>query len=114
MNKLIFIPGIVLGFTLITSCEDMWNHCIEGNGHHSTETSTLPAFTRIQVNGDFKVKVDTGSGCFAVVEADENLQDRIVTHVSGDKLVIESKNGDCLNPSDPIEINSLRAFCKQY
>ena len=110
MNKLIFMPGIVVGFTLIASCEDMWNHCIEGNGRHSTETRTLPVFERIQINGDFKVRVDTGTGCLAVIEADENLQDRIVTNISGDKLVIESKNGDCLNPSDPIEITVTVPF----
>ncbi len=104
MNKLIFLPGIVLGLTLITSCEDMWNHCVEGNGRQSTETRTLPEFDRIQVNGDFNVLVDTGSAYTAVVEADENLQDRIITHVSGGRLVIESKSDDCLNPSDPIEI----------
>ena len=105
MNKLIFIPGIILAFVLITSCDEIWHHCIEGNGHPSTETRTLPAFTRIQVNGDFKVQLSIDSASVAIVEADENLQDLIVTHVSGDKLVIESRNGDCLNPSYPIEIS---------
>jgi hypothetical protein len=104
MNKLIFIPGIILAFALITSCDEIWHHCIEGNGKPSTETRTLPAFTRIQVNGDFKVQVSIDLASVATVEADENLQDLIVTHVSGDKLVIESRNGDCLNPSHPIEI----------
>ena len=105
MNKLKFVPGILLSCALITSCDEMWHHCIDGNGHPSTETRTLPAFTRIQVNGDFRVKVDTGSSCIAIVEADENLQDLIGTYVSGDKLVIESRNGDCLNSSHPVEIS---------
>jgi hypothetical protein len=105
MNKMKFVPGIILAFALITSCDEIWHHCIEGNGHASTETRTLPVFTSIQVNGDFKVKMDTGSYYVAIVEADENLQDLIVTHVSGDKLVIESRNGDCLKPSHPIEIS---------
>jgi len=105
MNKLIYMPGLVLACSMFTSCEDMWNHCKEGNGQISTETRTLSAFTRIEVNGDFKVLVDTGSFSVAVIEADENLQEQIITHVSGDKLVIETKNGDCLNPSHPIEIS---------
>lgn len=105
MKKLIFIPGIVMAMALITSCEDMWHHCFEGNGHTVAETRTLTKFTRIQVNGDFKVLVDTGSTSVATVEADENLLDLIVTHVSGDKLIIETRDGDCLNPSHPIEIN---------
>ena len=105
MNTLKFIPGIILSCALITSCEDMWHHCIEGNGHPSSETRTLPSFTRIQVNGDFKVMVDTGSSSVAIVKADENLLDLIGTYVSGDKLVIESSRGDCLNSSHPIEIS---------
>ncbi len=104
MNKLIFIPGIILACAWITSCDEVWHHCVEGNGHPSTETRTLTAFTRIQVNGDFKVQVSIDTASVAIVTSDENLQDLIVTHVSGDKLVIESRNGDCLNPSHPIEI----------
>lgn len=107
MNKLIFIPVILAG-TLITSCDQMWHHCIDGNGHPSTETRPLPAFNQIQVNGDFKVLVTTDStSSVAIVEADENLQDLIRTFVSGDKLIIESKNGDCLNSSRPIEISVI-------
>ena len=105
MNTLKFIPGIFLSCALMISCEDMWHHCIDGNGHPSTETRTLPAFTRIEVNGDFKVQVDTGSTAVVLVKADENLQERIITKVTGDKLIIESKNGDCLNSTHPIEIN---------
>jgi hypothetical protein len=105
MKKLKYISGIILASALITSCDDMWHHCIDGNGHPSTETRALPGFTRIQVNGDFNVLVSIDSASVATVEADENLQDLIVTHVSGDKLVIETKNGDCLNSSHPIEIS---------
>lgn len=88
----------------LTSCEDMWNHCVDGNGQRTSETRDLPAFERIQVNGDFDVQVDTGHGSSALVKADDNLLAYIMTHVSGDKLIIESKNGSCLRPSHPIEI----------
>ena len=60
MNKVKFIPLLILTCALITSCDDMWHHCIEGNGHTSTVTRTLSPFTQVQVNGDFKVTVDTG------------------------------------------------------
>jgi hypothetical protein len=105
MKKMKYIPGIILACALITSCDEMWHHCIDGNGHPSTETRTIPSFSQIEVNGDFKVQVDTDASSVAIVEADENLQDLIVTHVTGDKLIIEAKNGDCLNSSHPIEIN---------
>lgn len=104
MNKMKIIPAIILASALIVSCDDMWHHCIDGNGSTTTETRTLPAFTRMEVNGDFNVIVDTVSTFAALVTADENLQDLIITHVSGDKLVIESKHGNCLNSSHPVEI----------
>lgn len=103
MNRLIFLPLILAG-TLFTSCDEIWHHCVEGNGHASTESRTLPPFSQIQVNGDFNVQVTTDTATVAVVEADENLQDLIKTYVSGDKLIIESKNGDCLNSSHTIGI----------
>ncbi len=65
----------------------------------------FPPFSQIQVNGDFNVLVTTDTASVAVVEADENLQDLIKTYVSGDKLIIESKNGDCLNSSHTIGIS---------
>jgi hypothetical protein len=105
MNKIKFIISVILTCALITSCDDIWHHCIDGNGHTSTVTRNLSPFTQIQVNGDFKVQVETDTSSVAIVEADENLQDLIVTHVSGDKLIIESRNGDCLNSSHPIEIS---------
>jgi hypothetical protein len=105
MNKQKFIPGLILACVLVISCEDMWHHCIEGNGHTSTETRTLQEFSQIEVNGDFKVRVDTGALSEAIVKADDNLQHLIQTYVAGDKLIIESRHGDCLNSSHPIEIS---------
>jgi len=103
MNR-IAIPIIGLALASLTSCEDIWNHCIDGNGDRSTDSRELAHFERIQVNGDFEVQVDTGRDASALIEADENLLDHIVTHISGDKLIIEARNGNCLKPSNPIEI----------
>jgi hypothetical protein len=104
INKLIFLSVIFAG-TFITSCDEMWNHCTDGNGHSSSESRNLPAFSQIQVNGDFNVQVSTDTTSLVMVTTDENLQDLIKTYVSGDKLIIESKDGDCLNPSRAIEIS---------
>jgi len=102
--KTTIVPITLLLILCCTSCEEFWNHCIDGNGDRTTETRNLDAFTMIQVNGDFDVQVDTGVASFTVIEADENLMGFIVTSVSGDKLIIESRNGNCLKPSHPIEI----------
>ncbi len=103
MNKT-NLPIVVLFLASLASCEDMWNHCVDGNGQRKSETRELTTFERIQVNGDFEVQVDTGRISSVNVEADENLFGYIETHVSGDMLIIESRNGICLRPSHPIEI----------
>ena len=98
------IPVFVLTGLLLTSCEDLWNRCVDGNGNRAADNRALQSFSRVQVNGDFEVQIDTGRISSAIVEADENLVDLIVTHVSGNKLIIETRNGACLRPSHPIEI----------
>ncbi|MBN1158731.1 MAG: DUF2807 domain-containing protein [Bacteroidales bacterium] len=95
--------AIVLSL-LLASCDNFWGGCIDGNGYRITETRDLDSFEQIQINGDFEVEIDTGSTPLVQVRADENLIDIIVTHVSGNRLIIESRNGTCLKPSWPIEI----------
>jgi hypothetical protein len=94
---LLIIPGLI-------SCEDIWNRCVDGNGTRINETRELENFERIQVNGDFTVQIDTGNASYVVIRVDENLTDLIVTHVSGDRLIIETRNNDCIRPSHPVEI----------
>lgn len=99
----ILFPGLLIIAGLI-SCEDIWNRCVDGNGTRVNETRQLGNFDRIQVNGDFTVQIDTGEASYAVISVDENLTDLIVTHVSGDRLIIETRNNDCIRPSRPVEI----------
>lgn len=101
---------------LFVSCEEIWDpdHCVDGNGDRKVETRSLQSFDRIVVNGDFDVRIDEGFESSAEIVTDENLVDLIVTHVSGDKLIIETRNGICINPSHRIEVivttNELNAL----
>lgn len=88
----------------VASCDNFWDSCIEGNGYRVTETRDLNGFEQIQINGEFDVDIDTGSTYSVKIQSDENLMDIIVTHVSGNRLIIESRNGTCLRPSSPIEM----------
>jgi hypothetical protein len=100
-----YIPlGLLCISVMLTSCEDIWNHCIDGNGNRIADTRALDPFEEVQVNGDFEVQIDTGQDISARVEADDNLMGLVVTHVSGNKLIIETRNGDCIRPSRPIQI----------
>jgi hypothetical protein len=103
-NRLFIVPYILMVLISLSSCEDFWNHCVDGNGVRTSDTRDLSSFSQIQVNGDFEVQVDTGAASSAVIEADENLMGNIDTRVSGDRLIIESRNGGCLKPTHAIEI----------
>jgi hypothetical protein len=103
-QRLLLLPGIFFSLIFFISCEDLWNHCVDGNGTRMFETRQLESFDQIQISGDFDVQIDTGRESSVVVETDENLLDLVVTHVSGNKLIIETRDDHCLNPSRPIEI----------
>lgn len=100
----LIIPLIIFSLFLNVSCEDIWNRCVDGNGDRGIEYRDLEEFERIEINGDFEVQIDTGMVYEASLETDENLLDLIVTHVSGNKLIIETRDGVCIRPTKPVEI----------
>jgi hypothetical protein len=103
-SKYLSILLFISASTINISCEDIWNRCVDGNGDRGIENRDLNEFERIEINGDFEVQIDTGSSSSATIEADDNLIDLIVTHVSGNKLIIETRNGTCIRPTNPVEI----------
>jgi len=104
MKKIIIIPALVAVCSLLISCEDIWNRCVEGNGDRRMENRSLVSFNRIEVNGDFEVEIEQGGISSAAIRADGNLIDLIVTHVSGNTLIVETRDGACIDPTRPIEI----------
>ncbi len=102
LKHIVFI--LLTGF-LVASCEDIWNRCVDGNGDREIESRNLTGFERIEINGDFDVQITTGEEPAAIIETDENLIDLIVTHVSGNKLIVETRNGICIRPTRPVEIS---------
>jgi hypothetical protein len=104
LKKLIIIPALVAVFALLISCEDIWNRCVEGNGDRGIENRSLVPFNRVEVNGDFEVEIVEGGISSAEIRSDENLIDLIVTHVSGNTLIVEMRDGACIDPTRPIEI----------
>lgn len=104
MKKHISAVILITALLSFTSCDELWEECIHGNGNLITETRTLPPFSQIQVNGDFDVQVDTGLESNVLINADENLTDLIVTHVSGDRLVIETRDDYRLRPTRTIRL----------
>lgn len=102
-NRIIPAVCLIALFSL-SSCEELWEECIRGNGNITSETRTLSTFDRIEVNGDFDVEVDTGADAQLWLNTDENLMDFVVTHVSGNRLVIEVRDDYRLKPTRTIRV----------
>lgn len=105
MKRIIYNTLLLFAITGLSSCEDIWRSCIDGNGIRVSEDRDVDEFERIQVNGDFDVQIDTSDEYAIRILADENLMNAIVTQVSGDRLIIETRNGVCLRSSRPIQIS---------
>jgi hypothetical protein len=104
MKFILYITGILSMASLFISCENNWFGCVDGNGVITTQERTVGTFKKVEANGDFKVDIYQGEEIGLEVEADENLMGVIVTRVSRDELIIETRHGECLRSSDNIRI----------
>lgn len=110
MKKLILVTSAFI-IVLITSCEDCcWFGCVEGNGVIISEQRILGSFNRVESNGDFDVYVYQGDEYSVEIETDKNLMDYIVTSVSRNTLIIETKHSKCLQSSKPIVITVITPY----
>jgi len=101
--RYLFIPLFYLVMCSHT-CMDGWDDCIEGNGMIKIENRDLDSFNAIEVRGDMSVTVNTATSSMARVETDENLLPLIITRVSGNTLIIETRHHDCLQSSHDIRV----------
>jgi hypothetical protein len=70
---------------------------ITGSGHVVTKERNLDAFTKIEVSQGLDCEVTQGNDQKVVIEADDNLQDGIITTVSNGVLKISSKYNNYYN-----------------
>ena len=111
MKKLLIL--LVLPAMLITSCRGIFGKKVNGDGNIKTESRSAGRFDNVDVSGsiDLYVKQDSASG--VKVEADQNLMEYIEVFTEGDKLVVRSRKGFNLRPSQDIKVYvSSPAFTK--
>jgi hypothetical protein len=75
---------------------------IAGSGSMKSETRTLSGFKKIKAGGAIKLDVTVQKAFSVVVETDDNLLEHVTTEVSGDSLIIGSR--DRISPSSQIKI----------
>lgn len=83
----------VAATAVLSSCDFV--NCLKGSGHMVTENRKVSDFSRISVEGDFKIILKQDSSLNVTVNADDNLLKYIKTEVNGDKLRIHSKKHIC-------------------
>lgn len=101
MKKIIsigLISAIVVLLQLnLSSCDDEFMNCVDGNLIVDEEVRELVSFSKIKAYGDFKVILIQDSFQQVKVEAEESIIPYIVTAISGDQLIIKSLDNRCLN-----------------
>lgn len=88
---------------LLSSCIFFGEH-IRGNGHIVSEERELGSFSSIDAGGSLKVHLMQGAASRLRIKADENLQPYLEAYVKGGTLIIKTKNGYDLDPTEDIVV----------
>lgn len=107
MMKKILLTLAILTFSMQATQAQWWKGSkeIEGNGNMTTQTRDVSNYDHVALTGSMNVELVAGKEGKIRVEAEENLQEYILTTVDGDKLQISVEKGYSLNPT---RNNSIR------
>ncbi len=98
---------IILGFLLISlaSCHFLGiGEKVYGDGNVVKQERSAGNFNSVEVSGSITVRVRQAATHGVSIETDQNLQQYIEAFVTGDKLVIHSRDGYNLDPSRDIVV----------
>jgi hypothetical protein len=84
--------GAAASLGLLPSCR---LGCVRGSGHQVTESHKIGNFTKLEIDGAFRVNLKQDSSGTASITGDDNLLKYIRSENDGDKLVIESRKNFC-------------------
>ena len=96
MKKAAFL-SLVLVLSLSSCYFDGWGTGISGNGNVVEETRDISGFIGVEVSTGIDVYLTQGDEFEVMVEADENLQDVILTELKGDRLVVRTDHRNIRN-----------------
>lgn len=98
-------PLLALTTTLLlSSCRFFGGERVHGNGKIITGQRNVSGFNSIEANGAVEVHVKQEPTTSVKVETDENLFDYLEVYTKGNTLVIETKKGFNLDPSDEVRV----------
>ncbi|GGA79855.1 lipoprotein [Flavobacterium palustre] len=89
-NSLVIFAAITL-----VSCNNYQHHSIKGNGNIITQKRNIDGnFKSIEASNGIEVIIEQADRTRITVEADDNLQNSIITEVKNGVLIISRKNGN--------------------
>lgn len=100
------ILSFLLLFFVINTCAGQWGRYkkVRGDGNIQTQERRGEDFSDIKACCSMQVMVTKGNTYSISVETDANLQEYILTEVSGDRLVIKKADRVNLDPSEKIKV----------
>ncbi len=87
-----FFLALVFLFSAL-ACNNV--DCVNGSGKQTTKTRNVGPFSKIQAGGSVKIVLKQDSIQEVKIVADDNIQERIKTRVSGDALIFEMDGNFC-------------------
>ena len=102
MKRLLLI--LVLPALMLTSCRGIFGKRITGDGNIKTDNRSPGQFNGVEVSGSIDLYVMMDSNRSVKIEADQNLLEYIEVFTKDDKLIVRSKNGYNLRPSQDIKV----------
>lgn len=98
-NVFLAIAAIILSFQTTEAQSWKGGNEIKGNGNMTTQTRNVSDYDHVALRGSMNVELISGAEGKIKVEAEENLQEYILTTVNGGKLEISVEKGYSLAPS---------------
>lgn len=99
----IFLLGALL-LLILSSCNWIGGERVRGNGNLVTQERNVGNFQGIRSHGFFDIYLTNGPVPSVKVDAEENIQQHIITQVDGNVLKIETEDGIWLRPRRDVRI----------
>lgn len=87
---------LMASLLVCTALQAQWKK-VTGNGNVVTQERNLVSFSEVSVAGGMQVTISQAGNTSVKVQADDNLQEYIITEVKGNKLIVKYQNNVSIN-----------------
>ena len=102
--KPIALIRMLAGLMILSSCEDIWTNCIEGNNRSAEVVRPVRYFDRLQSTGAFDVFFTRADTFSLRMIGEGNILRVIETSVVNNKLYLDVEDRICLRNTQPIHV----------